>query len=523
MSGTSGDRHQVEILEQFLRDLDECYGGDAPDVQEVKCSVRRLMERVTRRRIESVAEVARQGKALQAHQLLQHHFPDTALCTVQNVLQLVYLDSDNLKSAIEFVAKCEPDELLLGAFKALIGAVTFRKHTDKIEMLLLQKSIVDLDVPRLATETRDTALSQMILQVNADCSQIHRGIIAEFMNNDLSLAKKITTSFGTQLLDRTVSNVVGLFSTIDMKNILQLIKVSQNLPHTSNRCSLVLAIWHKSSKLEHQYSNQRTMRTMQGVHLWAHARAIQEEKHFNEVDLVTRQTLDSTVVALFRGFKEFMIIRHGNPPPLNLSKNRDMIWSAAIVAFERLQGNVHQMQMSEQVCQVDNHEVLACILCLMFRETVQKHSFEEFCIFAKARQLTEMAEGPVRSLGRLLAEIPSCVCHLLWPDSNCPGFQIANKFFQQPLSILIDSRVFVGDEQLLWGVEIEPTSCLAAFQLKTAGGSRLIAQDGEVCYSEGQRAGWKIKIVDDLHVKIYSEKGNETELSEFNFILNVCF
>jgi hypothetical protein len=143
----------------------------------------------------------------------------------------------------------------------------------------------------------------------------------------------------------------------------------------------------------------------------------------------------------------------------------------------------------------------------MLREKVQKHSFEEFCIFFKARQLTEMAEGPLRSLGRLLTEIPSCLRHLLWFDSNSRGFQIVNKFFQQPLCIL-NSKVFVGAEQQLWGVDIEPTTCLATLQLKTAADAQLIAQDGEVCYSEGQKAGWKIKVVDDLHVKIYSEKGN---------------
>jgi hypothetical protein len=130
MSGRNSDR-QVEILEQFLRDLDECNDGDAPDVQEVKCSVRSLMERVTRRRIETVADLARQGKALKAHQLMQHHFPDVTLSTVQDVLQLVYLDADHLKSAIEFVAKCEPRQLF-SAFKALIGIVNFMKHTDKM-------------------------------------------------------------------------------------------------------------------------------------------------------------------------------------------------------------------------------------------------------------------------------------------------------------------------------------------------------------------------------------------------------
>jgi hypothetical protein len=149
MSDSSGDR-QVKILVEFLRDLDECYGGDAPDVQEVKSSVRRLMDHFTRRHIVNVAAVVREGKALQAHQLMRHHFPHITLSTVRNVLQLVYLDAENLTSAIEFVTKCEPDEVLLGAFKALIEAVTFRKHTDKIEMLLLQKSIVDLGIPRLA-------------------------------------------------------------------------------------------------------------------------------------------------------------------------------------------------------------------------------------------------------------------------------------------------------------------------------------------------------------------------------------
>ena len=494
MSDSSGDR-QVKILKEFLRDLDECYGGDAPDVQEVTSSVRRLMERVTRRHIVNVAAVARQGKTLQAHQLMQHHFPQTTLSTVQNVLQLVYLDAENLTSAIEFVTKCEPDEVLLGAFKALIGAVTFRKHTDKIEMLLLQKSIVDLGIPRLATKTRDKVLSQMILKVDADCYQIHHRVLAEFENNDLSLANQIASRFGTQLLDRTLSKVVEIFFMDSMETILQLIKVSQQLPHTTTRCSLVHAI-------HLQIHNFGIKDNFDKAHLWAHARAVQEEEQFNEVELVTRMNLDSTVLALFKECKNNEEILRSYPP------NRDFVWPVAHLAVERLKGNVHQMQMSLQECAVDNHEVLACILCLLLREKVQKHSYEEFCIFFKARQLTEMAEGPLRSLGRLLTEIPSCLRHLLWFDSNSRGFQIVNKFFQQPLCIL-NSKVFVGAEQQLWGVDIEPTTCLATLQLKTAGDAQLIAQDGEVCYSEGQKAGWKIKVADDLHVKFYSEKGNE--------------
>jgi hypothetical protein len=531
MSVRSGDR-QVEILEQFLRDLDECYGGDAPDVQEVKCSVRRLAVRVTRRRVENVAEVARQGKALQAHQLMKHHFPDVTLGTVQEVLQLIYLDAENLQSAIKFMGLVEQPQLLLGAFKVLLEAVQFRKHTDRIEMLLLRKTFNDLKIDRLVSQCHDKGLREMTNQVPLYCMQISHGITKELKNNDLSLVNQISRDLGHHLLsDLTMTVVVGYFvgANVTLDKLLKLIAVARKLPHTSNRCSLVAASW------QHFYPyDPYKCYDARAMHLWTYARAVQEEKQFIEVEPEVRECFDTSIVKLSNGKENFKYIYQqfglstasGKVVPNEVSQmhllNRDLIWLAAERGYEQCNGDVHQLSMSQQVCLVDNYEVLGCILCLMLREKVQKHSFEEFCVFAKARQLTEAVEGPVRSLERLLAEVPTCLRRLLWPDSNSPGFKIVNDFFQQPLC-LQNSKVFLrghADVQL-WAVDIEPTTCLASIQLKSLGDAKLTlsAQDGDVCCSNNlKQVSWKIKAVDDEHFNIFTDKGNK-KCCEKNFLI----
>lgn len=512
MSSSGGDR-QLEILKQFLVDLDECYGDDALIVQEVKSSVCSLMDCVSRRRIENVAELARQGKSLKAHQLMRHYFPIVALDSVHEVLQLIYLDAENLQSAIEFAKLCEPQELLVGAFNALVEAVLFRKlHTNKIEILFLKKSINDLKVPEL-DGGKDLNLNHVL---------IIRRIVTELKNNDLSTVNQISARFGNQLLDMTLSDVMSEFCNFSPENVLQLIRVSQKLPHTSNRCSLLVATWKKLPGPIGCYQNYHDLpNAMVLMHLWAHARAVHEEKHYTEVDLIVRIHFEAAVLAFLKGFMlntHYNIQHFGGHQP-NLKENRDMVWLLAKVAFERLKGNVHLLKMSEQECQVDNEEVLACILCLMLRDKVQKHSFEEFCVLAKAQQLTEASERPIRSLCRLMDEVPTCLHRLLGLGAK---YQLINKFFQQPLCVL-NSKVFVGepaDEQLMWAITLQPVTMLATFLMENYSDGRLSAQTREVAYSDSQKAGlWKIKAVDDQHVKIFSEKGK----NKLKKILKNCF
>jgi hypothetical protein len=192
-------------------------------------------------------------------------------------------------------------------------------------------------------------------------------------------------------------------------------------------------------------------------------------------------------------------------------QNGDLIWLGAEVALDRCQGDVRRV--SEKVCPVDNEEVLGCLLCLL-REKVEKKSFEEFCVFSKARQLTKTAECPVRGLDHLLDSMPPCLRHLLWSD----GFQLVNEFYLQPLCN-VNGKVFVGEAELVWGVSVEPASGLAHFQLKTAfgaTGSRLSVQSGQVCIIAHRRDGclWKVKAVDDAHVKICTDHGilNKTSI-----------
>jgi hypothetical protein len=305
MSDRSGDR-QVEILEQFLLDLDECYGGEgeAAMVHEVKCSVRTLVDRVTQRRIEKVAEVTRQGKAQKAHQLMRHYFPNVTLAIVEDVLQLVYLHAENLQSAIEFAALIEPWEMLLDTFKALIVAVKFKKHTDELEMLLLKKYIVDLEIghfdeaEQYYLEPRD-----MTDEVRAACARIIQRMCTELENNDLSMVNQISSRFGHQLLDLTLSEVVAQSFCNDdeyddaptFEKVLQLIDCGRKLPLTSNRCSLVEAIWRSIA-----YNAEQAM------HLFVFARAVHEETQFSKVEPAVQKMLLDTIRALSVHKEEFV-------------------------------------------------------------------------------------------------------------------------------------------------------------------------------------------------------------------------
>lgn len=275
---------QVEILEQFLLDLEESFGDDdATLVNEVRRSVESLEERVVRRRISGhVADLVRQGKAREAQQLMRRHFPGVgALEAVQQVLQLAYQDAKSLQSAVEFVGLCEPSELLLAAFDALFSAVQLKMNhsSDKLEMLVLKLSIDELDIGALAGK-EDGVWHQLIHQVNVEYFRIVVGIVDQFIRNDLSLVEQITGRFGPLLLDRIIPDVVENFCAGSLDKVLQLVAFSRKLPHTSNRCSLVGAVWLQFVQRRQGETSAELL-----MHLWAHAMAIKQERQLSEVGM----------------------------------------------------------------------------------------------------------------------------------------------------------------------------------------------------------------------------------------------
>jgi hypothetical protein len=116
----------------------------------------------------------------------------------------------------------------------------------------------------------------------------------------------------------------------------------------------------------------------------------------------------------------------------------------------------------------------------------------------------------------LQAKAPPCLRLLLWPEPAGAKFRLVNKFFNFPL-FSSNSKVYCGlpaDQKQLWSCQVDLKTSLVTFTIQDGNLSSDVS-DGTLCLAQDQSSKWRIKPVDEHHVKIFLQ-----DAGNFNFFTN---
>jgi hypothetical protein len=151
----------------------------------------------------------------------------------------------------------------------------------------------------------------------------------------------------------------------------------------------------------------------------------------------------------------------------------------------------------------------------------QTNTFEAFRLFHEVKYYmnldTYKSLHPKWKLAfeELKAKAPTCLRLLLWSEGDENQLQIVNKLFDSSLSVhqdrIVCSSASLGKE-LHCSATVDPDTALTTFSFKSgAKCCKLDATAMEDNYYDAKQpwtgTPWKLKAVDDYHVKIFTDDG----------------
>jgi hypothetical protein len=144
----------------------------------------------------------------------------------------------------------------------------------------------------------------------------------------------------------------------------------------------------------------------------------------------------------------------------------------------------------------------------------QLDTFEAFRLFNEVKFCTsfEMYKSLEPKLKepyeQLKSKAPTCLRLLLWPEGD--PVQLVNKFFDLPLSIENNAIVCCNSKNEKGSTSVDRESALTTFSFNHGGIKwKLDADALEDAATKQPWTGtqWKLKAVDDTHLKIFTEDG----------------
>jgi len=153
----------------------------------------------------------------------------------------------------------------------------------------------------------------------------------------------------------------------------------------------------------------------------------------------------------------------------------------------------------------------------------QTNTFDALRLFGEVKRYMSLNSYDIQvpevkaSFEQLKAKAPSCLRLLMWPERDDTKMQLVNKFYGSPLCIL-QHRVLCSersddkDGEHFCSATFDPDKVLTSFSL-LAGNTAMTLDT-----SEGSSVGvwnalrWRLKAVDEHHVKICTDDGTKFHL-----------
>jgi hypothetical protein len=144
----------------------------------------------------------------------------------------------------------------------------------------------------------------------------------------------------------------------------------------------------------------------------------------------------------------------------------------------------------------------------------QTNTFEAFCLFNLVKQCMEVDNYKSlqphwkRSFEQLKAKAPACLRLLLWDQDQV---QLVNKFFDSTLCIQHEKIICSSsssEKKIFCSTSVDRDTALTTFSFKSG---KMDASSLETITANAKepRIGskWRLKAVDETHVKIFTEDG----------------
>lgn len=514
------DVSKLTLLDQMLVDLDKGFDAVPASLKKLvtKASsvLRRLRNGLKCEFSHHVALLAREDPD-GAVEALRKFCPDLKIDNVDEILMLIYADgAEDLQVAIGFVEVLEL-KLRRSAYELLYEEIQFKKHNDLPEMLMLQKCMEQV----MLTNGGDSLFEVSLSRVHQDCLKIVDRIVEGVKIKDHELSIKIVETLGSSILEEKMTEIVKkVHSAGSLEETLLLIQFSHELPKTSNSCVLVQTLFEL-------LQSKNLLVTKQGLHLWAHLRGIKESGDFNVVDRGVQERYKTTCsqldenknvyFELYRSYVEnpdakIMVDLHDD------NCHMDSI-GAEFVNFY-YDGDLKKARfLLTTASNVPYFSATDQILVSLFKQMNkfgQMATFEYFAIFVQVKDL--MSREKFSSLDaseklpfeELKAKAPDCLRLLLWPETDAGAkFRLVNELLENPL-YCYDSEAFFllsafQTTEQLWRAHVDTVTCLVTFSHEGRKLSSEVTKGHLQLTEDGTQ--WKIKAVDQDHIKIYAEDG----------------
>jgi hypothetical protein len=501
------DTNRMQLLEQFLVDLDQSSGAAPADVKtvltEASSALHRLRKYLQCEQSKKVAQLARDGDLDGALETMLEHFPDLKISIVIDILKLLYNDEKDLLSTIRFVERLGV-EFRREAYEAVYENVRLKGHTEMLEMLLLQKNMSQI----LAGE------SETMKQLDEDCDKIVERIVEGVKTEDYELCTKII-EFGGSILDgKMVSIVVKVHSTSTLKDTLLLINFSQGLPEISNQSILIRALFQVLEA-------KNLLRTEHGLHIWSHLRSVLGQQYLPNEDTGDRDDftfictkLDKNKDVYFEIYRDYV----EDPDGDKIKTLHDCNWQLLLILPEFVDsyydGDLDKasvlLSAVQNICFFSSRFKILNSLYKKMSHFDQLDTFEAFRIFTVVKENLRSASLWEQEFEELQAEAPLCLRLLLWPEPAGAKFWLVNKFLDAPLHCT-KTRVFCGPPSAtrisdqLWRAKVDPSTGLTAFKMRGRRLSFSFLNGKPPVGQANKKTEWKIKAVDEHHIKLYFE------------------
>jgi hypothetical protein len=507
------DHSKVELLDRVVLELEASFVDAPASVVELAknaaSGVRLLQNSLKLKLSEHVAQLARDGDPDAAAEALATFFPALQNGNVREILRLLYVEQKDLASAIRFVEKIRV-EFQQGAYEALYDDICHKGHTRMPEMLLLQRSMV------LADE------SDTLERVDEDCLGIVDQIVQGVKIEDYELSFEVVNTLGSSILDEKMACIVEkVHSAGTLEETLLLIKYSQGLLHISIQCVLIHALFKV-------LQSKNLLESLHGMHLWALVISVKEkanlveEKSNQEKYLSTFNELDKNKHEYLKMYQNFI----EDPSGEKMKALHDDNWGLHSIIPDFVEyyyeGDLLRAQTLLLAARKSkNYRSAGSILSFLYKEMIllkQEYSLEAFELFSLVKLY--MTFDNYDSLSKLLkmkfeelrSMVPPCLQLLLWPEPAAGAkLRLVNKFFNSPL-FSSDSKVYCWlpgnqkDDQL-WSARVDLNTCLVTFTHPRGNLNSQVAGK-TLSLAEEKSCIWRVKPIDQLHVKIFLQDGN---------------
>jgi hypothetical protein len=164
---------------------------------------------------------------------------------------------------------------------------------------------------------------------------------------------------------------------------------------------------------------------------------------------------------------------------------------------------------------IDNYFSRYLLLDSLYKKMAQLDqldTFEAFRIFTLVK--SNLGDRDTEHYFReLLLKAPPCLQLLLWPKPAGAKFRLVNKFLKAPL-YCVNTKVLCGIPPALcrdaqsWSAQVDPLTGLTTFEIEGNKESNRFLNGKTGAIPAGlcnNGTGWKVKAVDDHHVKLYAD------------------